>query len=265
MVQQALERMNVKFHDVISDLTGVSGLKVIGAILNGVRQPELLLALCDVQIQKKKADAVKESLRGTWKTEHLFALRQALEVWEFYQKKIAECDQQLAAVFRQIAGPEDPQAPAPPAAKRGGLNAPDVENLHGLLCRLCGGKDPTTLPGVADYTLLQLISEVGTDLSVWKTEKHFTAWLGLAPGSKQSGKRKGNQKRARNRAGRLFCVVARTVGRSVDKALGGFYRRLKVPPRWTGRQRGLGPKIGGVVLVADGAWDELRRRRPQKT
>ena len=149
-MQQALERMNVKFHDVISDLTGVSSLKVIGAILNGVRQPELLLALCDVQIQKKKADAVKESLRGTWKTEHLFALRQALEAWEFYQKKMAECDQQLAGVLREIAGPEDPQPPAPPATQRGGLNAPNIENLHGLLGRLCGGKDPTTLPGVAD-------------------------------------------------------------------------------------------------------------------
>lgn len=234
-MQKALERMNLKIHDVISDLTGVSGLKLMAAILQGERRPAVLLGLCDPQIQKKKADRLRAALEGTWKAEHLFALRQAHELWRFYQEKIAECDRALEAVLKELAGPEDPHAPAPPpATKRGGLNTPQIQGLHGLLWRLCGGKDPTTLPGVADYVLLQLLGEVGTDLGKhWKTEKHFTAWLGLAPGSKQSGKRRGSQRRSRNRAGRLFCVVARSVGRSVDKALGGFYRRLK------GRRGGL--------------------------
>src|SRR6185503_9924258 len=80
-MQQALERMNIKFHDVISDLAGVSGLKVVRAILKGERRPGELLALCDVQIQKNKKERVKESLRGSWKKEQLFALRQALELW----------------------------------------------------------------------------------------------------------------------------------------------------------------------------------------
>lgn len=227
-MQQALERLNIKLHDVLSDLTGVSGLKVVRALLQGERDPQRLLELCDVQIQKKKAEAVKESLRGTWKAEHLFALGQAVAGWEFYQQRIGECDEQIGRELRALAGPEDPQAPAPKATKSGGANAPQIAGLHGLLWRLCGGKDPTVLPGVADYTLLQLVGEVGTDLRAWPSEKHFTAWLGLAPGSKQSGKRKGSQKRARNRAGRWFCVIARSVGRSVDKALGGFYRRLKM-------------------------------------
>jgi transposase len=234
-MQKALERMNLKIHDVISDLTGVSGLKLIEDILKGERNPAVLLGLCDPQIQKKKADRLRAALEGTWKAEHLFALRQAHELWRFYQQKIAECDQAIEAVLKELAGPDDPQAPAPPpATKRGGVNTPQIEGLHGLLWRLCGGKDLTTLPGVADHVLLQLLGEVGTDLGkYWKTEKHFTAWLGLAPGSKQSGKRRGSQRRSRNRAGRLFCVVARSVGRSVDKALGGFYRRLK------GRRGGL--------------------------
>jgi len=232
-LQKALERMNVKLHDVISSVVGVSGLKVIRAILQGERRPGELLALCDVQIQKKKADAVKESLRGTWKAEHLFALKQALELWEFYQQKIAECDQQIEVVLRELAGPE-PQADRPKAGgKAGGRNTPQIENLHAMLVRLCGGKDATVLPGLADHTLLSLVGEVGTDLSRWKSEKHFTAWCGLPPGSRQSGKRRGNTARQRNRAGRLFCVMARSVGRSVDKALGGFYRRLK------GRRGGL--------------------------
>ncbi len=228
-LQKALERMNLKVHDVISDLTGVSGLKMVQAILQGERDPAVLLGLCDWQIQKRKAARLRAALEGTWKPEHLFALRQAHELWQCYQQKIAECDQALEQVLRELAGPEDPAAPAPPlAAKRGGVNAPQIAGLHGLLWRLCGQKDPTTLPGVADYVLLQLLGEVGTDLGKhWPTEKHFTAWLGLAPGSKQSGKRRGSQRRSRNRAGRLFCVIARSVGRSVDKALGGFYRRLK--------------------------------------
>ncbi len=249
-MQKALERMNLKLHDVISDLTGVSGLKLIEAILQGERHPAVLLGLCDPQIQKKKADRLRAALEGTWKTEHLFALRQAHELWRCYQQKIAECDQQLETVLKELAGPADPQAPAPPpATKRGGVNAPQIAGLHGLLWRLCGGKDPTTLPGVADYVLLQLLGEVGTDLGQhWPTEKHFTAWLGLAPGSKQSGKRRGSQKRARNRAGRLFCLIARSVGRSVDKALGGFYRRIK------GRRGGLVANLALARKLAELFW-----------
>ena len=249
-MQKALERMNLKLHDVISDLTGVSGLKLIEAILKGERDPAALLGLCDPQIQKKKAPALRAALEGTWKAEHLFALRQPHELWGSYQQKIAECDQQIEAVLKELAGPEDPQAPAaPPATKRGGVNAPQIAGLHGLLWRLCGGKDPTTLPGVADYVWLQLLGEVGTDLGQhWKTEKHFTAWLGLAPGSKQSGKRKGSARRSRNRAGRLFCVIARSVGRSVDKALGGFYRRLK------GRRGGLVANLALARKLAELFW-----------
>ena len=249
-MQKALERMNLKLHDVISDLTGVSGRKLVAAILAGERDPAALLGLCDPQIQKKKAPALRAALEGTWKAEHLFALRQAHELWGFYQQKIAECDQQIEVVLKELAGPEDPQAPVPPTAtKRGGVNAPQIAGLHGLLWRLCGGKDPTTLPGVADYVWLQLLGEVGTDLGQhWKTEKHFTAWLGLAPGSKQSGKRKGSARRSRNRAGRLFCVIARSVGRSVDKALGGFYRRLK------GRRGGLVANLALARKLAELFW-----------
>ena len=164
-MQKALERMNLKIHDVISDLTGVSGLKMVEAIVKGERNPVALLALCDPQIQKNKAGRLRAALEGTWKDEHLFALRQAHELWQFYQKKIAECDEAIEAVLQVLAGPEDPKNPARPATKRGGVNAPQIAGLHGMLCRLCGGKDPTQLPGVADYVLLQLLGEVGTELS----------------------------------------------------------------------------------------------------
>jgi transposase len=248
-MQKALDRMNLKIHDVISDLTGLSGLQMVEAILKGERDPAALLALCDPQIQKRKAGALRAALEGNWKAEHLFALRQAHELWQCYQQKIAECDAAIEKVLQEIAGPEDPAQPAPPATKRGGVNTPQIAGLHALLFRLCGHKDLTTLPGVADHVLLQLLGEVGTDLGQnWKSEKHFTAWLGLAPGSRQSGKRRGSQKRGRNRAGRLFCVIARTVGRSVDKALGGFYRRLK------GRRGGLVANLALARKLAELFW-----------
>lgn len=248
-MQKALDRMNVKIHEVISDLTGASGLAMIKGILDDLRKPAALLALCDRQVQEKKAERMLAALEGNWKEEHIFALRQAYELWTFYQDKIAECDAEIEKVLKEIAGPEDPTKPAPPTTKRGGVNSPEIAGLHSLLWRLCGHKDLTVLPGVADYVLLQLLAEVGTDLGKnWKTEKHFTAWLGLAPGSRQSGKRRGNQKRGRNRAGRLFCVIARSVGRSVDKALGGFYRRLK------GRRGGLVANLALARKLAELFW-----------
>jgi transposase len=242
--QKALERMNVKLHDVISSLVGASGQQVIEAILAGERSPERLLGLCDVQIQKKKADRVKEALRGTWAEEHLFALRQAVENWQHFQRQIAACDRQIEAVLRQINGPDQPGDGGRPGAstpaKRPGVNAPQIEGLHGLLVKLCGGKDLTALPAHTDYSLLQLIGEVGTDLSQWPSEKHFTAWLGVAPGSHQSGKRNRAVGRKRNRAGRLFCVMARSLARSKHVALGGFYRRM------AGRKGGL---VANVALA----------------
>jgi transposase len=225
--QKALERMNVKLHDVISSLVGDSGIRVIEAILAGERDPERLLELCDVRIKRKKADRVKESLRGAWAEEHLFALRQAVENWRHYQGQIAACDRQIEAVLRQINGPDQPgDPPPPPALKRGGANAPQIKGLHGLLFKLCGSKDLTVLPAHTDYSLLQLVGETGTALSQWPTEKRFTAWLGLAPGSHQSGKRHSSVRRKRNRAGRLFCMMARSLAQSKNFALGGFYRRM---------------------------------------
>jgi transposase len=232
-MQKALERMNIKFHDVISSLTGISGQKVIRAILNGERDPQRLLNLCDVQIQNKKADQVKESLRGIWRQEHLFALKQAVAGWDFYQMQIQECDNQIHQVLEQLSGPIHDGDHDKGAGKPGGINAPRIEGLHQMLIQLCGGKDLTKLPGVGDYSLLLLLGEVGLDLSKWPTEKHFTAWLGLAPSVASSGKRRRRERRHPNHAGRLFCNLARSLAQSVDKGLGGFYRRLK------GRRGGL--------------------------
>lgn len=227
-MQKALERMNIKFHDVISSLTGVSGLAVVRAILKGERNPEQLLALCDVQIQRKKADRVKESLRGTWAEEHLFALRQALSSWEHYQTQIAACDQKIAALLPSGDDDEGKRDAIVLRGPRKGAseNAPKIPHLRQQVARLCSGKDLAVLPAHTEYGVLRLIGEVGTDLSKWETEKRFTAWAGLAPGSDQSGKRRRSRQRQRNRVGRMFCVMARSLARSKHIALGGFYRRM---------------------------------------
>jgi len=163
----------------------------------------------------------------------LFSLRQALELWETFQQKIADCDGQLEKILQKLSQSQPPSdgnernelklAPA----KQPGKNAPEIDQLQRLLARICGGRDVTQIPGFSVYLVLQLISEVGTDMGRWPTEKHFVSWLGLGGGRRQSGKRKGNIKAHRNRAGRMFCAAARGLAQSVDKALGGFYRRLR--------------------------------------
>lgn len=232
LMQKALERMNVKLHDVISDLSGVSGMKVVRAIVGGQRDPQQLLELCDAQIRRLKADRVRESLRGMWRDEHLFALRQALQGWDFYQQQIAECDRQIAQLLQDMAGPPDQELDAG-KGKPLSANTPRIDGLRRLLLQIYGGRDATKLPGLADHSLLKLLSEVGTDLSKWPSEKHFTAWAGLAPAAAQSGKRRVGQKRHLNQTGRIFCDMARSLSASVDKGFGGFYRRLK------GRRGGL--------------------------
>ena len=223
LMQKALERMNVKLHDAISSLAGASGMAVMRAIVCGERDPAALLALCDVQIRRAKADLVKETLRGTWSDEHIFALEQALQSWDHYQRLIAECDRRIESVLP----PHDPTLPPLEGpAKRGGSNSPEIGMLREILAQMCGGRDLTRLPAIAPYSVLQLIGETGTDLSKWPTEKHFTAWAGLAPGSNDSGKRHRSVKRRRNRAGQLFCMLATTLVRSKTIALGAFYRRM---------------------------------------
>ena len=224
-MQKALERMNIKLHDQISSLAGMSGLNIVHAIIAGERSPEALLALCDQQIRRAKAEQVKESLRGTWQTEHICALRQALQSRDHYQQQITECDRQIQAILPPH-DPDQPPLPRHKTPKRAGVNSPDIPKLREILAQMCGGRDLTQLPAHSHYGVLQLVAEVGVDLSKWPTEKHFTAWTGLAPGNHDSGKRKSRVKRGRNRAGQLFCMMAQSLVRSKDIALGGFYRRM---------------------------------------
>jgi transposase len=224
LMHKALERMNLKLHDEISALNGASGLAIVRAIVAGERDAQALVALCDVQIRRRKAERVRLALQGSYSEEHVFALGQGLRSWEHYQALIAECDHRIAAVLPQYDAQH--QQPLAGKAKRGGANAPEIKMLREILAQMCGGRDLTQLPAHTPYGVLQIIGETGTDLSKWPSEKHFTAWAGLAPASHDSGKRRGHVKRRRNRTGQLFCMMATSLIRSKNIALGAFYRRM---------------------------------------
>lgn len=226
-MQRACDAMNVRLHQVISQLHGVSGLRVIDAILDGVRDPQALLALCDRRIVRRKEKEVLASLEGAWHEHHLFELRLARAAHRFFQEQIARCDGEIAGALRRLNAARPPASPKS-KAKPMRHNAPQVENLYGHLLTLAGGHDAQAAAGFSAHTWLKLISEVGTDLSRWRTEKHFTAWLGLAPSKAQSGRRCRRQPRPRTRVGQIFRECALGLTMSKTNALGAFYRRKKM-------------------------------------
>jgi len=227
-MQRALDLMNVRLHLVISQLHGVSGLRVIKAILEGQRDPVALSELCDAQILKKKRAEVIKSLRGHWQEHHLFALRQALESYEFCLRQMAACDREIEALLRRVTKDQPPQSPEPgQKSKVVRHNAPQIDDLHRLLITMTGGRDATKLPGISPLGFMKLIGETGTDLSPWPSAKHFTSWLGLSPGSSQSGKRRKRIPRKKTVARQIFREAVLSIAKSKHLALGAAYRRLK--------------------------------------
>lgn len=224
-MQKALVLMNIRLHEVISQIHGVSGLRVVESILSGERNPHKLAELCDGQILQHKRERVIASLEGTWESHHLFALRQALAGYRFCQGQMVECDKQIESWLQDQTQGLPPQEPKVSSKVR--HNAPQIEGLHEHLVTLCEGRDAAVLPGISQLGFMKLIGELGTDLSKWQDARHFTAWLGLAPGRNESGKRRKRVSRRKTRCGQIFKEAAMSVGRSKGLALGGFYRRIR--------------------------------------
>ena len=229
-MQQALERMNIKLHDVIAKLTGVSGLAVVRAVLGGERDPQRLLALCDRQIATRQGRAGQgvaarhldrgASVRARAGAAKLGALPSSNR--RVRPPRLRKC----CCTDIDAGQPPDGGAAMPARPSRPGVNAPQIPTCAPCSRRSAAARPRRNYLRTPNTASCKLIGEVGTDLTRWRTEKHFTSWMGLAPGSHQSGKRKRSVKRSRNRAGRLFCVMARSLARSKDIALGGFYRRM---------------------------------------
>lgn len=223
-MQKALEQMNVKLPEVVADVTGLTGMKIIKAILDGQRDP-LELAKCRHERCKRTQAEIARALYGNWRAEHLFALKQAVELYEFYQSKLRECDEQLQAHLQTFADKSAGETLKPRQQARA-ANKPRFDVRTSLL--RMSGVDVTVLEGVDESTALVLLSETGTDMSKWPTEKHFTAWLGLCPQHRSSaGKIKTRRiRRGANRAARAFRMAAQG-SHHAKNALGAFYRRIQ--------------------------------------
>jgi len=195
-MQKSLILMNIRLHTVISQIHGSSGIKIIQAILSGER-------------------------------EHLFTLQQAYDAYCFSKGQIEQCDVQIEKALNSITnGKQEPNAIN--KAKPIRHHKPNIKDLHKKLITATEGKEATLLPGITDYNLMQIVSEVGTDLRQWPSKKHFTSWLKLAPGKNQSGKINKRAKSSQTtKAGQIFREAAQTLLTSKNIALGSFARKLR--------------------------------------
>lgn len=226
-MQKALTEMNLSLHQVLSDITGLSALSIIRAILAGERDPWKLAAMKDNRV-KKSNEEIARCLDGDYRSEHLFALSQALELYEFYQTKIAQCDREIEGQLKKFQPRIDPQErPLPEKPKKKTHKAQGDFELKNHLYAICG-VDLTRIDGLEVLSVQALLSEIGLDMSRWKSEKHFCSWLNLCPASRISGGKPLSRKphKGHNRAADILRLCAQSALRS-KSALGAFGRRLK--------------------------------------
>ena len=221
-MQKAMTQMNIQLANTISDIAGETGQKIVRAIVAGERDGMALAKLKNVRIRASDEDIAK-SLQGNWRSEHLFALKQAVDAFDFGAKQLLECDALIEAQLQVLQRCQD----QPAKAKRRGRarNAPKFD-LRTQLFQMCG-VDLTRIDGVDVTTALVVVSEVGSDMSRFASDKHFASWLGLCPGTKITGGKvmSGKTKRCANRAAQALRLAAAGL-RTSQSALGAYYRRM---------------------------------------
>jgi len=224
-MQKALMQMNVQLHHVVADITGVTGLKIVRAIVAGKRAPEELAKHRDARCAASE-ETIREALTGNYRPEHVFALKQALELWDVYQAKIAECDVEIETTLKSLNDNRPPPETTLPGRRQPKVKHEPNFDVRAALHKMLG-TDLSQIHGFSPYTVLRLVAECGDDMTKWPTEKHFTSWLTLAPGNKISGGRvlSSRTRRSSNRTAALLRLVAVAVGKT-QTALGAFYRRL---------------------------------------
>jgi transposase len=231
-MQKALEQMNLKLPEVLSNITGLTGRKIIQAILDGERDPVKLAQLRDKHCRNSSA-TIARALRGNWREEALFALQQAWDSWQHYQTQLRAVEAVIQRQLLQLKKSQELPPLVPKPRQRGRQpNDPHFDVRAALY--YVTGVDLTELDGIADVTALVVVSEIGLDMSRFPTVKHFCAWLGLCPLVRQSGRtKKGTKKilsartrRGRGRAAQALCLAASALWQS-RTALGSFLRRLK--------------------------------------
>jgi len=223
-IQKALEQMNVKLKQVIRDITGTTGMRIIRAILAGERKPEKLAQLRDPRC-KNDIKTIAKSLHGNWRPEHLFLLQQSIELFDFYQKQIADCDLKIEQHLANFEDRSNGQS-LDKTRKLTGRNKLTFDARTHLFQMT--GVDLTKVPGLDSLTALKIISEIGLDMNRWPTEKHFASWMGISPGSKISGGKilSSKTKKCANRAAHYLRLAAYSL-HSSKTAIGAFFRRKK--------------------------------------
>jgi len=228
-MQKSLEQMNLKLSQVVADITGVTGMTIIRAILQGERDPQQLAQYRQPGCAKSEAEIAK-ALEGHHRDEHIFTLRQAVELFDFYTQQMRTCDEEIEAKYSafkpQVDVEQDPPPPPRQRPRPGKDNTPYFD-LRSALYRMTG-VDLTQIDGVNVLTAQEVITEIGLDMSKWPTVKHFTSWLGLCPNNQITGgkvKRRGRRK-TKNRAAQALRMAAQSLNRS-QSALGAYYRRMR--------------------------------------
>ncbi len=225
-VQKALEEMNIKLTEVVSDVVGVTGLAILKAILRGERDARELAKLRHENCKRTEAE-IARALQGNWRDDHLFALKQALELYEFYHGQLRHCDAKIEAHLRTFADKSAGQT-LPPKPRRRGRRANEASfDVCGALYRMAG-VDLTVIEGIDAATALVILSEIGTDMSKFPTVKRFVSWLGLCPQHQGSAGRIKSRRvrRGANRAARALRLAGQGCHRAKN-ALGAFYRRIQ--------------------------------------
>ena len=227
-IQKALTEMNLQLANVISDISGTTGLRILHAIVEGERDSHRLAALRDWRI-KATPDEVANSLLGNWRDELIFVLGENLVLFEVYQQKIHRCDYRIEQHLKSMSAQVDHNAnplPKPRKGKRPHGNSPSFD-LRSELYRVTG-TDLTQIDGINVMTAQAILADTGTDMSAWKTEKHFVSWLGLCPDHRISGGKvlQRTTRKVTSRAATAFRLAANSLRRS-RSALGAKYRRLQ--------------------------------------
>jgi transposase len=227
-MQKVLTEMNLQLANVISDISGLTGLTIIQAILDGERDRYKLAALADVRIQASRED-IARSLEGNWRKELLFILQQELNLYQVYQEQIAECDTALAAHLQTLENKVEPgsEPPVAKAGKKAGSNAPTSFDLRGELYRI-SGTDLTQIDGINIMNAQTIIAEVGIDMSRFPSEAHFASFLGLCPDNQITGGKvfRRGTRHVQNRAATALRMAATSLWRS-KTYLGAKFRRLR--------------------------------------
>lgn len=226
-MQKALVQMNLQLPLVISDIAGATGLRILRDIVSGQRDPVHLADHRDPRCHASKADIIA-ALTGNYRREHLFVLQQNLAFFDLCQVQLAACDRAIETELETLTARLAVAVPPLPAprVKKLSKNEPHFD-VRPLLHQLTAGVDLTQIDGLGPYNALRLLAEIGTDMRRWPTEKHFTAWLTLAPRNKISGGRllSSRTSPSANRAAAILRMAAMSLGRT-PTALGAFYRRL---------------------------------------